>query len=171
MARYDIVPERSEVWIKATSSVHGIQYRADGLAGFVALDVGRGGQLDLGVGPTGQVSLAVDRLSSGSRIEDQELRRRIDARRYPRIDGRLAGVQATGRDGRYVVRGEVTFRGVTNSHEDEMTISQLDDATLQLDGRSTFDIRDFGMEPPRILMLRVHPEVEVTVAIVASRQG
>ena len=61
------------------------------------------------------------------------------------------------------MRGDVTFRGVTNSYEDEMTIAQLDDATLQLDGRATFDIRDFGMEPPRILMLRVHPEVDVTV--------
>ena len=52
-----------------------------------------------------------------------------------------------------------------------MTIAQLDDGTLQLDGSSTFDIRDFGMEPPRILMLKVHPEVTVRVAIVATREG
>ena len=32
-------------------------------------------------------------------------------------------------------------------------------------------IRDFGMEPPRILMLRVEPEVVVRVEIVAVREG
>ncbi len=47
---------------------------------------------------------------------------------------------------------------------------QIDDSTLQLEGESTFDIRDFGMEPPRILLLRVHPEVKVRVAIVATKE-
>ena len=37
-------------------------------------------------------------------------------------------------------------------------------------GESTFDIRDFGMEPPRILMLKVQPEVGVRVEIVAERE-
>jgi hypothetical protein len=170
LARYDIVPERSQVWIDATSSVHPIHSRTDGLEGFVELEVQRDGQVDLRIAPQGRLSLPAERLSSRSRLEDQELRRRIDARRYRSIDGRLVEMRATGRDGRYLVCGEVTFRGVTNSHEDEMTIAQLDDATLQLDGRSTFDIRDFGMEPPRILMLRVHPQVVVTVSIVARRK-
>ena len=51
-----------------------------------------------------------------------------------------------------------------------MTIALVDDRTLRLDGESTFDIRDFGMEPPRILMLRVEPEVDVRVEIVAERR-
>jgi polyisoprenoid-binding protein YceI len=170
LARYDIVPERSQVWIDATSSVHPIHSCTDGLEGFIELEVQRGGQVDLRVAPEGRLSLPVERLSSGSRLEDQELRRRIDARRYRSIDGRLVEMRAAGRDGQYLVRGEVTFRGVTNFHEGEMTIAQLDDTTLQLDGRSTFDIRDFGMEPPRILMLRVHPQVTVTVSILARRK-
>ena len=33
--------------------------------------------------------------------------------------------------------------------------------------RHIFDIRDFGMEPPKILTFRVYPEVEVSVDIVA----
>jgi hypothetical protein len=39
-----------------------------------------------------------------------------------------------------------------------------------LEGESTFDVRDFGMEPPKILMLRVHPEVNVRVQIFAQSQ-
>ena len=115
--------------------------------------------------------MRVERLSSGNALEDRELRRRVDTRRFPTIDGRLTTLQDTGRDDRYVVRGDLTFRGVTNSYEDEMTIARFDDQTLHLEGRSTFDIRDFGMEPPRILMLRVHPEVAVTVTIVARKEG
>jgi hypothetical protein len=33
-----------------------------------------------------------------------------------------------------------------------------------------FDIRDFKMDPPRLLMLKVHPEVTVRIDVVAGRQ-
>ncbi len=170
MTRYSIVPERSQVWIDATSSVHPIHSHTNGLEGFVELEVQGGGRVNLTVPPKAQLSLPVARLSSGNPLEDRELKRRIDARRYPTIDGQLTEMDSSGLDGRYLVRGELTFRGVTNSHADEMTIVQIDDSTLQLEGESTFDIRDFGMEPPRILLLRVHPEVKVRVAIVATKE-
>ena len=51
-----------------------------------------------------------------------------------------------------------------------MLVSQDGDGTLQLSGESTFDIRDFGMDPPKILMLKVQPEVGVRVEIVAERE-
>ena len=169
MARYAIVPDGSQVLIEATSSVHPINSRTDGLEGFVDLEVGESGRVDTAAAPAGELSLRVERLSSGNPFEDRELRRRVDARRFPTIDGRLTAIHDTDRDGRYTVRGDLTFRGVTNTYEDEMTITRIDDHTLHLDGRSTFDIRDFGMQPPRILMLRVHPEVVVTVSIVARK--
>ena len=37
-------------------------------------------------------------------------------------------------------------------------------------GESTFDVRDFGMEPPRILMLKVQPDVVVAVEIIAQER-
>ena len=107
----------------------------------------------------------------GNPLEDQELRRRIDARRYPTIEGALTDMHETGQDGRYLVRGDVTFKGSTRSYEDEMAVSQDDDGTLRLTGESIFDIRDFGMDPPRILMLKVEPEVGVRVEILAEREG
>ena len=124
----------------------------------------------LATAPAGKLSLPVARLSSGNPLEDRELRKRIDARRFPSIDGVLTGM-AAGDDGRYRVSGDLTFRGVVRHCEDEMTVEVVDDDTIRLDGESTFDIRDFGMEPPRILMLRVHPEVVVRVEIVAVKEG
>ena len=169
VARYAIVPDGSQVLIEATSSVHPINSRTDGLEGFVDLEVDESGRVDTAAAPAGELSLRVERLSSGNPFEDRELRRHVDARRFPTIVGRLTAIHDTDRDGRYTVRGDLTFRGVTNTYEDEMTITRIDDDTLHLDGRSTFDIRDFGMQPPRILMLRVHPEVVVTVSIVARK--
>jgi polyisoprenoid-binding protein YceI len=170
VARYTIVPGRSLVSIEARSSLHPIHAETRGLEGWVGFDVTKGGRLDLSVTPGAQVTLAVSKLTSGKALEDRELQRRIDAKRHPTIDGALIAMAETGTVGRYRVRGDVTFRGVTRSYESEMTFAQLDDQTIRLEGRSTFDIRDFGMEPPRILLLRVHPEVDVRVEVVALRE-
>jgi polyisoprenoid-binding protein YceI len=103
-------------------------------------------------------------------MEDRELRRRIDARRFPTIAGDLVAMEPVGADGRYRVRGDVTFKGVTRTREDEMTVATDGDGGLRLQGSSVFDIRDFGMDPPRILMFKVAPDVTVTVEIVARKE-
>jgi len=166
VTRFRIVPERSAVLIDATSSVHPIRTRTSGLEGFIEFDLNADGSIN-SAGMTGELSLAVERLRSGNPLEDRELRRRIDARRFPTIEGRITELHETGEADRFRVRGDVTFRGVTRSHEDELTLSPMDDGTWKLAGSSTFDVRDFGMDPPKILMLRVHPEVHVTIDAIA----
>jgi polyisoprenoid-binding protein YceI len=171
LARYRIVPERSTVWIDAQSSLHPIHTETSGLEGVLDLDVQGGGRLNPTVEPTATLSLPVEQLRSGNPLEDRELKRRIDARRHPTIDGVLSSMTANGEDGRYMVSGDITFKGVTRAYEDEMSLEQVDDSTIKLSGGSTFDIRDFGMEPPKILMLRVHPDVSVRVEIIAEKEG
>jgi polyisoprenoid-binding protein YceI len=170
LARYRIVPERSWVEIHARSSLHPIDSRTDGLEGFLDLEILGGGRVNLAVPMSGKLSLDVERLSSGNGLEDRELRRRIDARRFRTIDGELTGMRETENEGRYRVRGDLTFRGVTRSFEDEMVLTANDDGAIQLVGESTFDIRDFGMDPPRVLMLKVEPEVRVTAHVTAQRE-
>jgi len=167
--RYRIVPDRSYVWVDARSSLHPIHSKTDGLEGFVDIEMSPGGGIDLAVKPAGQLSLEVSRLSSGNRVEDREMQRRVDAQRYPTIEGVLGQIDRSGDDGSYRVSGEVTFRGVAHRCEDEMRVDVVDADTIQLVGKSRFDIRDFGMEPPRVLMLRVEPEVDVRVEIVATK--
>ena len=150
--------------------MHPINTRTDGLVGFLDVAFDDEGAIDLSVPPTGQLSLAVDRLSSGNALQDRELRRRIDARRHPTIQGDLVEIQRSHGDGHYPLRGDLTFRGVTKHYENDMTITPVDARTLALTGEATFDIRDFGMDPPRILMLKVEPRVQVHVEIVAERE-
>jgi polyisoprenoid-binding protein YceI len=170
VTRYDIVPEQSTVTFDARSSLHPIHSSTDGLEGYVDLEFGPDGDVDLTTTPAAELSLPVRRLSSGNALEDRELQRRIDARRFPTITGALREVVPTGADANYRMSGEVTFRGVARHYQDEMTIQRIDDETVKLTGRSRFDIRDFGMEPPRILMLRVEPEVDVNVEIIARKE-
>ena len=169
MTRYDIVPDRSTVWIEARSNVHPIQSTTSGLEGFVELDLGDAGNVDLDNAPAGRLSLDVERLKSGNRLEDREMQKRVDAKRYPRIEGVLDSMVGDGKDGSYRVSGDVTFRGVSQHHEDLMNISKVDERTIRLAGESRFDIREFGMDPPKVLMLRVEPVVDVRVEIFAVK--
>ena len=170
MARYGIDPERSRVFIEGRSSVHPIHTSTDGLQGFVELEVDGDGLVDAAAGASGRLSLETARLSSGKRLEDRELHKRIDVRRYPTIDGVLDDLAAGEAVGRYTVGGEVSFRGVTRRHEDELTIAVVDDRTVRLEGAHRFDVRDHGMEPPRVLMLKVEPEVDVRIEVLAVRE-
>lgn len=167
--RYDVDPERSQIWIGARSSVHPVNSESRGLSGYVDVTVDGAGQLEPGVVPTARLELPVDRLSSGNPLYDREMRRRVDARRFPTISGALHSLRRVGA-GRYAAEGDVTFRGVTRRVADELTVSVPEEGSLVLEGEHVFDVREFDMEPPRILMLRVHPEVRVRVRVVAERR-
>ena len=170
MSRFRIVPALSRVWIEARSTLHPIRTETSGLEGWVELELGRGGRLDVAAAPGAHLEFRVDRLTSGNPFEDRELRRRIDARRFPTITGDMTSIEPAGEGGRYRVAGDLTFRGVTRPYEDEMTV-EASDGTVILAGEKTFDVRDFGMEPPRILLLKVEPKVSVKVAITAEKEG
>ena len=171
MATYLIDPMRSTVVIDATSSLHPIHSEAAGLEGWLDLDVQGGGRLNPHAEAKAHLELPVSELRSANRMEDRELKRRIDARRFPTIAGDLTSIEEAGSDGRYAVRGDVTFRGVTRAMADEVTIEADGNGSLRVQGSSTFDVRDFGMEPPKILLLRVHPEVTVAIDVVAVKEG
>jgi len=168
VTRFAIDPRRSRVWIEARSTLHPIRSSTDGVEGWIDVDVGPGGAVEGAATAAARLELAIDRMSSGNPLYDREMRRRVDTRRHPTITGQLTLLKPTGQEGRYLVGGEITFRGVTNPYEDEMTITPIDPSTLKFEGARTFDIREFGMEPPRILALRVYPDVAVRVEIVAQ---
>ena len=158
------------MWIEARSNVHPIRTEATGLEGWLDLDIGDG-TINVDQPVLGHLEFPVENLKSGNSFEDRELKRRIDARRYPSIVGDLKSMKQTDEPSRYVVGGDLTFRGTTRSYEDEMTAERQDDRTVSMSGETVFDIRDFGMDPPRILMLKVQPEVTVRVEIVAEKEN
>ncbi|MGH8899700.1 MAG: hypothetical protein ACRDZ4_22385, partial [Egibacteraceae bacterium] len=81
--------------MEADSIVHPIYSEASGLQGEIVVEV-TDGRRDLSSTPKMRRELPVDRLQSGNAMQDKELRRRIDARRYPTILGEAREVSQQG---------------------------------------------------------------------------
>jgi polyisoprenoid-binding protein YceI len=167
MTRYTLDSERSCIWVSARSSLHPINTETRGLTGWFEAAAREDGSLDLGQAVEGQLTLAVEKLTSGNHLYDRELRRRIDARRHPTISGSLTRISSTDEHPHYVVTGDISFHGKTLTFAQEMNI-EVGPGTVLLSGEDTFDIREFGMKPPSMLMVRVYPEVHVRVELHGS---
>jgi hypothetical protein len=168
--RYTFDAARSCVWVNARSNLHPINTETRGLEGWVEAAHHADGSLDLTVPMTGTLELPVDRLSSGNQLYDRELKRRIDARRYPLIEGEITGVTGTADPTIYLVAGDLSFHGRTRRFEHEMTITRTDETAIALRGEYVFDIREFNMKPPSMLMVKVYPEVAVRVELYGHRE-
>ena len=121
VARYQIVPERSRVWIDARSSVHPIHSTTDGLEGFIDVETQADDGLDLSVEPGRQAVPAgrppvVGQPAGGPRVAQAHRRPALPDHRR-----RAHRIERVGDDGRYNVSGDLAFRGVVRRCEDEMT--------------------------------------------------
>jgi polyisoprenoid-binding protein YceI len=168
--RYVFDSARSCVWVSGRSSLHPINTETRGITGWFEASFREDGTLDLGEGVAGELELSVERLTSGNQLYDRELRRRMDAKRYPIIGGRVTQIVINGTHPRYLVAGDISFHGKTRSFEHEMDITRAHD-TVELSGDYVFDIREFGMKPPSMLMVRVYPEISVRVELHGTRDG
>ncbi|HWF15702.1 MAG TPA: YceI family protein [Acidimicrobiales bacterium] len=169
-ARYSFDSIRSCVWVSGRSSLHPINTETRGITGWFEASARDDGSLDLDSPISGELQLAVEKLTSGNQLYDHELRRRIDARRYPTIEGRVSRIVADGSHPRYSVTGDIVFHGKSRSFEHVMEI-QIGKDEVSLTGDYVFDIREFGMKPPSMLMIRVYPEIAVRVELYGTRES
>lgn len=161
---FDVDPIASRMVFKATSNVHPIEGEGRGIHGVIEVSLDEG-QPDLSRPVVGAVALEVGDLVTGNIAYDTEIRRRLDWRANPTIEGAVTSVEEI--DGRYLVTGELSFHGVKRQLTVDMSVT-VEDGLLEASWRQAVDIRDFGLRPPRVLMLRVDPEVEVNVEIRAT---
>lgn len=159
--RYTIDPEASQVWIKGASSVHPIHAEANGLTGWLSAETDKGHFV--GDAITGHIEIAVDRLASGNVLVDRETRRRIDAKHHPLISGDITMVDAVSNDVADIT-GIVGFRGAEVEVSGTIGIEQAGNR-LVLEGAQTLDVRRWGLKPPQLLVIKVHPEVEVAIRL------
>jgi polyisoprenoid-binding protein YceI len=168
--RFTLDPVRSCIWVDARSSLHPITTQTRGLEGWVELTMLEDGMIDLEQPVLGHLEVSVDRFSSGNQLYDRELKRRIDAKRHPVILGQITGVHHTGAANRYSVAGDLSFHGETRAFEHEMTIEIDRGSSISLKGDRVFDIREFRMKPPSMLMLKVYPEVAVRMELYGATE-
>lgn len=161
MPRYEFTPE-SVVQIQAQSSMHPIEGETHGVSGHAAVELGDG-SIVLEPPPRGYVEMPVEELQSGHKLQDKEMRRRVDAKQFPIIRYDLDEV--SGGPNEFKLVGTLTFHGVSQQFTEDATVRVEGDA-LYVDGAHTFDIRDFDVKPPKILNLQVYPEVRVVAHLV-----
>ena len=167
-ARYTFDSVRSCIWVSGRSSLAPINTETRGISGYFAATTHDDGSLDLDAPVSGRLELAVERLTSGNVLYDRELKRRIDARRYPTIVGEITRVDPGDSHPSYIVTGDISFHGETRNFAHEMAI-EVHDGGVLLSGDDVFDIREFGMKPPSMLMIRVYPEITVRVELHGTR--
>lgn len=157
MARYEFLPEESSAFLDASSSIHPIRTTTNGLTGFLDLDEA-----------TGELHVPLGELRSGNPLIDRETRRRLDTNRYPEITAVASSLeQEAGTT--YRAAGKVTAMGETVDAEGELTLTPEGDDTLRIKGEQTFDVRQWGVQPPSLLVIKVHPDVIVRLDVVARR--
>jgi polyisoprenoid-binding protein YceI len=169
VTRFRVVPDKSFVAIEARSSVGPILWEADGAEGFVEADLDDGG-IDTSSAPAARLELPVRNLKSGNNLYDAELMRRIDARRFPTTTVVLTRAVRVGEGTRYQLNGDVTFHGVTRQLRGAVEAEvESSDGRLRVTGDQLFDIRDFNVPSPSILMLKIFPDVRVRLRLEAER--
>jgi polyisoprenoid-binding protein YceI len=162
------VSDRSAVLIEARSNVGPIAFGTTGLQGHIDVALANQG-IDLEVAVVAVLEVELATLTSGNALYDAELLRRIDARRHPvtRID--LRSAVRIGRSDRFQVAGDLSFHGLTQRITGSVELRFDDTGGLQVTGEHVFDIRDFGVAAPSVLMLRIYPDVRVELQLEATR--
>lgn len=159
--RYTLVGATSTVVVSARSSMGPIAFQATGLEGEIDLEVVDGG-VDVHGPVSGRLLVPVSRLSSGKELFDAELARRIDARVHPTAELRLLSVEhVAGTE--YLLNGSMHFHGVDHSIAGTVALEQLTPDRMVAVAHKVLDIRDFKIPPPTLLMLKIYPEVSVTL--------
>lgn len=169
MVRFNVVSANSEIATDMRSNVHPVRAVGTGLNGYLEGELNDDGTPDLGQPHRAHLELPVETLKSGNRLEDMEMERRMDVRRYPKLVADVQKLVAAG-NGRYRASADLNVRGQARSVQADVTLS-IDGDRLVVEADHNFDMRDFGIDPPRVLMLKMEPGVRVRAHIEATRES
>ena len=150
--------------MRARSTLHPIVRRA-AVSGFIDATV-VDGVIDTGRPVRGRLELVLTDFRADD-IYDSEIERRLDVQRHPVVVAELLEATAQDGNGHYRMAGELSLHGRTQRLDGDALV-RCDAAMLSLEGSLTLDVRSFGLQPPKFLLLRVQPQVQVTLHLRAD---
>jgi hypothetical protein len=166
VARYVVIPQRSGVRADAKSSLHPIKVETVGLQGALELEL-VSGQPRMTL--PARIELDVKLLKSSNSLVDAELQRKLDSKKYPRLSGELVEVKEGASAGRQKLVGDLSMHGVTRRLELEVGVRAGEGDTVEIEGETVIDMREFGLVPPKFFILKVYPEVRIRAQLVAKK--
>jgi polyisoprenoid-binding protein YceI len=169
VTRFRVVPGSSSVETDVRSSLHPIHGAATEVSGAIEAEFDGDGRPLLDRPHRAWVEVPVAAIRTGNRLVEIEMQRRADVRRHPAIRFEASRVWPLDGPDRYRAAVGVTAHGRTQSFDEDFSMRR-EGRRLVLEGKHTFDMRDFGVDPPRILTLKVDPQVRVSVRLVAEEE-
>jgi polyisoprenoid-binding protein YceI len=166
--RYSVTPADSSVEFEARSTLHTVRGKVQDLTGSIEVTWNDDGTIAPEPPAKMHVDLPVEQMRSGNGMLDREMWKLIDSKRFPRVAGDLRTLTPGPAAGRYAASGDITLAGRSRRYDGEFTVKH-DDACITIEGELNVDIRDFGLKPPNLVVIKVDPGVKVRVRLVAAR--
>jgi polyisoprenoid-binding protein YceI len=147
--------------------MHPVHGQARSLAGYVEAEVNPDGSVSAPQAVKMHVEFPVEQLRSGNSLQDAQMWKMIDSKRFPLVSADLKDLQPTATPNKYTATGAVTLAGRSRTYTGELTFAAGSDS-IAVDGNLDVDIRDFGLKPPNLLIIKVEPVVKVSLHLVAK---
>jgi polyisoprenoid-binding protein YceI len=168
--RFRVNTAQSTVKVGLRVNLHPSHINADALTGFIECEVDDQGKPRLDQPYRAELTLPVDAIKSGNSIQDREMRRRFDVSRYPTITATVTHGEALEGEGRYRAAAQLTMHGQTREITGDVQLG-VNGTTMSIDGQQVINVKEFGIDPPRLIILKVEPDVDLQVHIVAERES
>jgi polyisoprenoid-binding protein YceI len=152
---------------EAGSSFHVVTGRAEDFSGYIEVAWDAQGRIAADPAAAMHMEVAVAKLRSGSPTKDQEVWRLIDVGRFPRIIAELRSIEPLYGASIYQATGSVTLAGRSRSYTGQMLVVTEDFSEISVRGDLQIDIRDYGLELPRMVFVRIEPVIAVHLSLVA----
>jgi len=166
--RYDVSTSDSSLTVDARSTLHAIKATVSGVTGYVVAAWNPDGTLASAPEPSMHVEFRLDQVRSGNSVQDREMQKMVDAKRFPKVAADLRTIRPLAAANRYEASGEVTLVGRARAYSGEFTIRGQGDV-VTVEGELALDIRDFGLKPPSILILKVDPVLKARLRVLARK--
>jgi YceI-like domain len=168
--RFEVASLESSLTFFATSTLFPVYGKAADFSGYVEAAWNENGALALRPSPRMYLELRVESLRTGNDLQDREMWKLIDSKRFPKIFAELRELSTGALPGRYVAAGLITLAGLGRRYDGELLLSRAGDE-VRVSGDISVDVRDFGLKSMNLLVLSVEPLVRVRLRLVARKAG
>jgi polyisoprenoid-binding protein YceI len=170
VTKFLLLGERCGLTATARSTLHPVRAEATELTGWIEATL-VDGALHPDAPVTARFELPLSALRVDNPLFGREVERRLEVKLHPLVVAEVDRVSGGTDPGRYRANGQLTLHGVRHPVGGSATLRVGDAGELHVTGQVRLDIRDFGLRPPSMLGLRVRPEVDVELRIVAVPVG
>jgi len=164
-SHFELDTSSCAVLVEARSNVGAVSFGSTELNGVIEA-VRAGDGIDTDSRPCAHLTVPLASLTSGNALYDAELQQRLAVQRFPVVTIELDEARAVG-GSHYRVSGRVTLHGVTATLSGGVTLSFPEPDAVLITGEQVVDIRDFEIDLPSVLMLRIYPDVKVSLHLMA----